>query len=130
MDKKMMDAFMSWLSENGLAIIGMFLMAFAIKGNIKFDLNQWHKDKRQELETNLKVLCPHVRIMNRGGKPEVKPLFFNPPNTLVLQCQGCGKVVKDPDYAEDNCRYWANNIDALIKRNEQREKLAKKLGRE
>ena len=35
-----MDAFVSWLSENGLAIIGMLIAAVAVRGVIKFDVNQ------------------------------------------------------------------------------------------
>ena len=126
-----MDAFTSWLSENGLAIIGMFLMAFAIKGNIKFDLNQWHKDRRQALEANLRALCPHVNVLiKHEGKLEIRSLFFSPSGTAALRCQACGVIVHDSSYAAEISQYWIDNIDALVKRNEQREKLAKKLGRE
>ena len=124
-----MDAFTSWLSENGLTIILAALAVFAIKGNIKFDLNQWHKDRRQALEENLSLLCPHVRIIKHEGKTGVTSLFVSPSGTLAWQCEVCGKVVNSPNYSEENNRYWVNNVDALIKRNKQMNKLAKKLGR-
>ena len=125
-----MDAFTSWLSENGLTIILAILAVFAIKGNVKFDLNQWLKDRRQALETNLRALCPHVNVVKHEGKTAIRPLFVSPPGTAAWRCERCGVVVNDPDYVDEICQYWIDNIDALVKRNEQMNKLAKKLGRE
>ena len=125
-----MDAFMSWLSENGLTIILATLAVFAIRGNLKFDLNQWHKDRRQALEANLRALCPHISVVKHEGKPAIKSLFFSPSGTASWQCQGCGAIVHDSRYVDEIFQYWADNMDALVKRSKQMNKLAKKLGRE
>ena len=51
MKGKSMDAFVSWLSEKGLAVIGMLIAAVAVRGVIKFDVNQWLNDRRKDLKT-------------------------------------------------------------------------------
>lgn len=129
MKGKTMDAFTSWLSENGLAIIGMLIAAVAVRGIVKFDVNQWLNDRRKRLEDNLRMLCPHVRTFVSGNTVEVHSTFISPPGTVAWQCQICGKTNYDGSAIGAQVQYWCANPNALSERNKEMEKLAKKLGR-
>ena len=123
-----MDAFISWLSENGLAIVGMLIAAVTFRGIVKFDLNQWLRDQRKRRQDNLKMLCPHVRTLENDRIIEVHSTFFSPSGTLAWQCQRCGQITYDETAIDAQVMYWGNNPDALSERNKKMIKLAKKLG--
>jgi len=129
MKGKTMDAFTSWLSENGLAIIGMLIAAVTVRGIVKFDVNQWFNDRRKRLEENLSMLCPHVRTVVRGNTVEVYSTFISPPGTVAYQCQRCGQITYDESAIGTQVQYWCANPNALSERNNEMEKAAKKLGR-
>ena len=122
-----MDTFISWLSENGLVIIGMIIAAFTIKGTINFDLNQYLKDRRERQKEHYRALCPHVQIIMEKGKPAIYPTFFSPSGTTAYQCQLCGQISYDRDSLDRQTQFFANNPDELLKRQKKRAKLAKKL---
>ena len=126
---KIMDAFASWLSENGLAIIGMLIAAVAVRGVIKFDVNQWLNDRRKRLEKNLRMLCPHHYIINEGDEVIIATEFVSPPGTLAWQCQRCGRISYDEHKINQESKYWAESPNALMERKKQMEKVVKKLGR-
>lgn len=129
MKGKTMDAFASWLSENGLAIIGMVIAAVAVRGSIKFDVNQWLNDRRKRLEDDLRMLCPHHCFIKEGDEIRIASEFVSPPGTLAWQCQRCGHISYDKFKMEQDARYWAENPSALIGQNKKMKKPAKKLGR-
>ena len=118
-----------WLSENGLTIIAMALCFFAVRGSIKFDINQWINDRQGRLENRLTKLCPHVRFTFDGDVYVIKSTFISPSGTMAWQCQQCGKVTYDVDGIDAGVTYWLENIDELLTRNKKMQKIAKKLGR-
>ena len=126
---KILDAFIFWLSENGLAIIGMLIAAVAVRGVVKFDVNQWLNDRQNRREENLRMLCPHVRTVDKDNSFELYSTFISPPGTRAYQCQRCGHITYDESGIDAQMQYWCANPNALIQRNKQMEMLAKKLGR-
>ena len=86
MKGKTMDAFVSWLSENGLSVIGMLIAAVAVRGVIKFDVNQWLNERRKRLEDDLRMLCPHHYFIKEDGKFIIASEIVFPPGTLAWQC--------------------------------------------
>ena len=129
MKGKTMDAFVSWLSENGLAIIGMLIAAVAVRGVIKFDVNQWLNDRRKRLEDDLRMLCPHHYFIKEDGKLIIASEFVSPPGTLAWQCQRCDHISHDKRKMDQDSKYWGKNPNALMERQKEMEKIAKKLGR-
>lgn len=124
-----MAAFAAWLSENGLVIIGMLIAAVAVRGVIKFDVNQWQNDGRKRLEENLRMLCPHHYIMKEGDEFKIATEFVSPFGALAWQCQRCGHISHDELRIDQDRIYWAENPNALLERQEKMKKVAKKLGR-
>ena len=46
-----------------LGWIAAFIAAVvAIRATVRFDLNEWLRDRRTQREENLRALCPHVRF--------------------------------------------------------------------
>ena len=86
MKGKTMDAFVSWLSENGLAIIGMLIAAVAARIVIKFHVKQWVNERRRGLEDDLRMLCPHHYFIKEDGKFIIASEIVFPPGTLAWQC--------------------------------------------
>jgi hypothetical protein len=124
-----MDAFTTWLSENSLIIIGMILTVVTVRGTVKFDINQWINDRREQQEQNFIALCPHHYLFRDGDGIKVGSHFISPPGTSAWQCQKCGHLTYDDLGRKEECEHWAQNPDALIEQNNKRRKLAKKLGR-
>ena len=124
-----MDAFTTWLSENSLIIIGMILTVVTVRGTVKFDINQWINDRREQQEQNFIALCPHHYLFRDGDGIKVGSHFISPPGTSAWQCQKCGHLTYDDLGRKKECEHWAQNPDALIEQNNKRRKLAKKLGR-
>ena len=102
---------------------------FAIRGSIRFDINQWLKDRREQQEENLKQLCLHSYLDQEDGKIVLRSSFISPFGTTAYQCQLCGQITYDEDAVRHVARYWAENPVELEQRVRQINKLAKKLGR-
>lgn len=119
--------------ENGLHWLG-WVLAFvattvAIRGSIRFDVNDWLRERSKQKEENLRALCPHVHGTEENGRPALVSAYLSPPGTHVWQCQMCGDEICDKGAIERDAEYWAKNPMELIKRRRKMEKLANKLGR-
>ena len=118
------------LSAFFLGLLAVAATVFAIRTTVKFDLNQYLKDRRERAEENLRLLCPHVEPeQDEGGRYIVKSLFASPPGQYHFHCEHCGRVTNDRDEPRRNAQYWAENPMELIARLEKMQKKAKKLGR-
>jgi len=124
-----MDAFTTWLSENGLIIIGMILAVVTVRGTVKFDINQWINDRKKQQEQKLIALCSHHYLFKDGDGIKVGCHFISPPGTSAWQCQKCGHLTHDDLKMKIDTKYWAQNPGALEEQNNRMTKLAKKLGR-
>jgi hypothetical protein len=124
-----MDAFTTWLSENSLIIIGMILTVVTVRGTVKFDINQWINDRREQQEQNFIALCPHHYLFRDGDGIKVGSHFISPPGTSAWVCQKCGSKTYDDLGRKKEGEHWAQNPSALVERDNKRRKLAKKLGR-
>lgn len=102
---------------------------FAIRANVRFDINEWLKDRRNQKERNLRMLCPHVRVSDRDGRLNFNSTYVSPPGTLAWQCQMCGNITQDDAAVQENTAWWAVNPNELSERNDKIMRLLKKLGR-
>ena len=121
-----MDTVIQWL---GWALAALFSGTLLLKGEIKFDVKEWRRDRRKRKEQNLSLLCPHVRPIKEDGKLGVRSTFVSPSGTLAWQCQMCGRWTHDQYEVDENLNSWANNPKGFIERNKEIEKLGKKLSR-
>lgn len=113
-----------------LGLAGIILSSIlVIRTNIRFDFNEWRRDRRRVLDENIRILCPHVRVSSEGGRYTIHSTYISPSGTLAWQCQMCGDVTHDQQSTEAVQKYWANNLDKLAERHKKMEKLARKLGR-
>lgn len=113
-----------------VAIAAIVLTSIVVfRATLRFDVNQWLRDRRQHLDENLRILCPHVRAVTENGKIMVYSTYVSPSGTLAWQCQMCGDVTHDKDAIDAGQKYWAENLDELVARHKRIDKLAKKLGR-
>lgn len=110
-------------------VVAAIAATFAIRGSIRFDVNEWLKDRRKRQEEQLENLCPHIAVFKEDGKLAIRSTYISPPGTVAWQCQMCGHVTHDGHAIEQGQRYWAENPDKLAIRNKRIKKLARKLGR-
>ena len=100
-----------------------------MRGEIKFDVNDWLKEKRKQKEQNLLLLCPHAERSRQNGQPAVRNTYVQLPGTNVWQCQMCGRRTRDLYEVNENLEQWAKEPKALIARLKEIEKRGKKLRR-
>ena len=117
---------MDVLSVVLLALLVIATM-FAIKGTIKFDLNQYLRDRRAQQEENLRLLCPHIDTWRENGKLRIRSTYISPPGATAYQCQLCGRVTHDQRQIEADMEYWGTHQKALLKRLKTAARRSKKL---
>ncbi len=125
---KVVDMLWDWKGWVVTAIAAIAAM-IAIRGSIRFDINEWLKDRRKRQEETLRSLCPHISVEEQDGDLLIRSAQISPSGTTVWQCQSCGDLTHDKHAIDQGTRYWAENPDALVKRQRRIEKLARKLGR-
>ena len=123
----LIDFFVSWAGW----VLALLAIVFAVKATVRFDVNEWLKERRKQNEEHLRSLCPHVQVFEERGEYGVRTTYI-PTSSIgatAWQCEKCKKVTRDPVTAEEVTAYWAENPKALQDRHEKMKKLAKKLGR-
>ena len=115
----------TWLGWIAAALVSVV----AIRASIRFDLNEWLRDRTAQKEKNLRMLCPHADFSNENGKVLIRPTYVSPPGTTAWQCQMCGHITHDDAWVDNVMKYWASHPDELSERNKKMLREAKKLGR-
>ncbi len=116
-------SWMGWLAA-GLATIA------AIRGSIRFDVNDWLKERRHQKEVNLRLLCPHASPeIDENGNIGIRSAYVSPMGTTAHHCEMCGAITHDWNEPVRQAHYWAKNPDEFVERLKEMKKLAKKLGR-
>ena len=121
-DWDQMPDWLGWLVAVLVAIV-------AIRATFRFDLNQWLRDRRQSKEEHLRLLCPHVEVVEADGQTAIRSTYVSPAGTTAYQCQLCGAVTYDSSRGLEDAQFWASNPRALIRRHKKMRRLARKLGR-
>ena len=106
--------------------IALITAVFAIRATIRFDVNEWLKERRKQKKERLRVLCTHVDIVQKGEDFEVRSTFISPAGTTALQCQDCRYIKHDRAWIHENPAYWASHTDEWVERMKLIEKLTKK----
>lgn len=101
----------------------------AIRGSVRFDVNEWLRDRRTRKKENLRALCPHARFADENGNWVLQSSYISPMGTLAWQCQQCGNVTHDRAGIDEALKYWAAHPKELIERQKEIERRARKLGR-
>ena len=120
-----MDQTWNWL----VWLVAILVTIVVVRATVRFDVNEWLRDRRKQREEHLRLLCPHVRLVNSDGEPAICSTYISPVGTTAWQCQLCGNVTYDRSEGDEVARYWATNTNELIKRHKDMARLAKKLGR-
>ena len=120
-----MDDWWTWIA----LAIGALGLSLGIKGTVKFDVNEWLKERRRQREDTLRALCPHAQFSQERDKLHLHVAYVSPPGTVAWQCQMCGHVTYDRHEINQVGKYWSENPQELVLRNQKVERIAKKLGR-
>lgn len=108
-------------------LVALVAIVVAIRGVVRFDVNEWLRDRRNNRKEKIKALCPHVRPTYIGEKQAVQSMFMSPPGTVAWQCQRCGMTTHDKAQVNEIARYWSENPRELLERLALIEKLSAKL---
>ena len=119
-----MDQSWSWL---GWLLAGLATFV-AVRASIRFDVNEWLRERRKRKENNLRRLCPHAHLIMDNGSPAVRGAYISPMGTTAWQCQLCGDITYDRDAIDEGAEYWSRHPDELITRQKEIARRAKKLG--
>ena len=113
-----------------LAVLAFVATVFALRATVRFDVNEWLRDRRERREANLTAMCPHAVFLSDEQMPVgVRSTYISPSGTVAWQCQLCGHVTHDERNVRDTAKYWEQHPDALLERTEEIRAKAKKLGR-
>ena len=118
----MIDLIRDW----AVWVAALIAVVLTIRATVRFDLNEWLKDRHKQKREQLRFLCPHVVVSQQNGQPVVRSTFISPPGTVAWQCQRCGLITHDDAWVEEHTAYWANNPNELFKRIRKIEKLTNK----
>ena len=124
-----MDGLTNWLSEWGGWLLGLTAAVVAIRGSVKFDVNQWLNDRREKYRKNYDFLCPHAYsfIDPDSGKVGIRSLFTSPSGTTSWICESCGCVVYTEESVMHILQSWLSNPKGLLEVEKKRNKLYDKL---
>ena len=109
-------------------IITVIVGVFAIRATIRFDLNEWLRDRREHKIKALMASCPHVMIITGLEKKAVRSRYVSPVGSLAFRCEGCGMTVHTEQEIRLAVNYWNAHLDELEEKIKKRDKIAKKLG--
>ena len=118
-----MNDILAWLGWLGALMAGVF----AVRGTVRFDLNQWLKDRREQRLDAIRALCPHAYLAAEHEQVVVYSSFISPRGRYEWQCQRCGAITHDRTATTVDQRYWAENPDKLFQREETIRKLMRKV---
>ena len=103
-----------------LAVLAFVATVFALRTTVRFDVNEWLRDRRERREANLTAMCPHAMFLSDGQMPVgVRSTYISPFGTAAWQCQLCGHVTHDEQNVRDTYKYWAQHPEALLERAEE-----------
>ena len=124
-----MESIIELLKGWGGWVAAAIASIFVIRWSIKFDVNQWLKDRREVKHEKARMLCPHANTGKDDlGRPIVRSQFTSPPGTRdYLICELCGTMVYSQESVDEKTRYWAKNIKELEQRLEEFGKAVRKL---
>ena len=108
-----MDSLVSWF---GWLVAAVLAIPLVIRAQIKFDINEWQKNRQQQRRERARALCPHAYFLEEDGTRYVKSAYVSPPGTAANQCQLCRHVTYDDGGIQISLKYWATNADQLWER--------------
>ena len=117
-----------WILTWAPTIIGVLAAVVALKMIVRFDVNEWLRDRRDQKKEHIRALCPHTDISNDGDKVIIWSTYVSPPGTRAYVCQQCHHRTFDLTAIESNERYWQSHPNDLIKRHTLLQEKVKKLG--
>ena len=94
---------------------------------VKFDINEWLKERRRQKKENLPRHCPHARFIMINGQPGVQVEYISPSGTLAWRCQMCGHVTHNERMLDEIREYWLENPEKLAKQLKIMEKKVRRL---
>lgn len=122
-----MEAVVDFLSKWAGWALGFFAAAFAIRGSVKFDVNQWLNDRRERIKQKIRRLCPHAFVTVQDEKVIFRSAFVSPFGTDRHRCQRCGVVVDDPTMLNLGAKDLADNFKEWEKLEKEIQRLIEKL---
>lgn len=118
------------MPEYGWAAVAVILGVVGILSlRVRFDINEWVRERRQNKIERLRAMCPHAEpAFDENGDPAIASLFSSPPGTVSYLCGRCGIVVHSEDAIQRQMASLLLNPARWQERERKFQELAKKLG--
>lgn len=106
-----------------LIVAGMF----AIRGSVRFDINEYLRDRKKSFQEKAKRACPHsYLIRSDDGTIEIQKAYHIPPRTTVWTCARCGATTISAFDWEKNVNYYRRHPGEFEKAERKFMKIGKK----
>ena len=69
------------------AAIALIAGIFAIRATVRFDVNEWLRDRREQRINRLRALCPHIRTLWEEGRTRPASAYVSPIGAVTWHCQ-------------------------------------------
>lgn len=118
------------MPEYAWLIAGVVLGVVGILSfRVRFDVNEWFRDRHQRDLELVKTLCPHAEpALDQSGNPSIDSFFTSPRGTFSWQCGRCGLITNDAEMVQRQIAYWAEFPDRFLEQEKKFQKHARKLG--
>ena len=110
-----------------IAVIGILAVKFSVTYKVNWADRQKVKDEKMRLK--IKSNCPHALIEHfdkNTGRIQLRSTFSKPFGVFYATCEMCGHRISDLSYPEQNLERWTKDIDGLLAKLKEHQKLGKK----
>lgn len=113
-----------------LLIITLAVLIIAIRVTFAFNINEYLKTRKNNIDNKIKNYCPHAYISISDKQIRVQSSFISPIGTSNYICEKCHTVVYSMDENREKQRIegLVKNFDQYKKQERRFEKLLKKGG--
>ena len=118
------------MPDFGVAIIIVIICVLAIFSlRVRFDLNEWLRDRHNRRVNQLKNICTHTKIhVSANGDANIGSFFHKPSGTDRWICDRCGLVTLSDEFAREQRDYWAAHPKEYRERERKFARHVKKVG--
>ncbi len=111
-------------------IFALALLIVAIKITFTFNINEYLKIRKGNIDNKIRNCCPHAHISIVDNKVIAESSFVSPVGTTNYICERCRSViyVMDKESEKQRIEKLVKNFDGYIKQEKKFKKLLRKGG--
>ena len=115
------------MPDYGWVLLGFLVTILTVLSfRVRFDVNEWMRDRHQRALERAKNLCTHTKIDFESDT--IGSWFRSPSGTTQWVCERCGLVALGEEFAHAQMAYWVNHPKEYVERERAFVKHVKKMG--